>query len=543
MNSVDTPSTAVPPHRPCRDLEDPLARLDDAVYRFILGSDDRPNKLSRQEATQLLGDRFAQLVLLEDELPNTAGEVLDAIERAVPENDPLRTQRFFLVGEDTQIAPIPGVGLHGFLRFLVTVGEGTGGPEIMISASHPDHETVELMAWDHERGGFNYYRTVGASHAWVFAGNSRHALTAPTRGHGPFESHKNGHFLMKELKEPWVHWHSPKAQVLPEVFEGPLRRHPWAEVAKLEPGGAYALEDNVAKPAIRRWTRARLDALVSGNSDETPRRVLEQVLRTLTVNLMSSFTSSAAAVSGAVSGTAPEEVDLPETFFVDSDALSGVLGLARPLRPFVPSRVYAASLRTFDVRLTDDAAFERDGDTHFAFVVPERAFEDTDTLRQANERGILSRRLAACLLMVDFPNPIFSERRQRLLEHVPDIAFGETDDFSETVANTIRDSTAANQPGTPEHEFAQLWARGANFEAPFNALLQDYYTAFAERLGTQEGFDSYMRLAESRRVFVRGTPPRFGDGMPIAESRLLFARTNIPSRKRTMRANGTVEEV
>jgi hypothetical protein len=541
MNSVDTPSTAAPPHRPCTDLEHQSAGLEDnAVHRFILGSDDHPIKLSPQEATQQLGDPFAQLVLLQGVFPRNAGQVLEAIEQAVPPGDPLRVQQFFLVGEDTQIAPIPGVRLHQFLRFLATIGQGPGGPDIMLSASSPDHETVELMAWDLAADGFNYYRTVGASSAWVFAGNSRHALTAPTRDNGPFESHKNGHFLMKELREPWVHWDSPKAKVLPSIFaKEPLLGNPWVD--NLARGGAYTLEEDVAKPAMQRWTKARLQALVSGNSDETPRRVLEQVLRTLTVNLASSFTSSVAAVSGAV-----PEVDLPQTFFVDSAALSGVLDLASPPQSFVPSSVYAESLRTFDVRLTDGAAFERPGDTHFAFVVPERAFEDTDTLAQAIERGILSRRLAACLLMVDFPNPIFSEKRQGLLEHlehVPDSAFGQVGDFSQSVADAIRGSTAATQPGTAEHEFAQRWEAGEDFKAPFNALLQDYYTAFAERLTTQEGFDSYMRLAESRRNVVRGTPPDFDDRMPIAESPLLFSRTNIPPRERIMLADGTVEEV
>jgi hypothetical protein len=136
--------------------------------------------------------------------------------------------------------------------------------------------------------------------------------------------------------------------------------------------------------------------------------------------------------------------------------------------------------------------------------------------------------------MVDFPNPIFSAKRQRLLEHVPDIAFGETDDFSQTIADAIRSSDAATQPGTPEHEFAQLWDAGEDFKAPFDALLQNYYTAFAERLETQEGFDSYVRLAESRRDRVKD--------MPIAESPMLFSRTNISSGERTMRADGTVEE-
>ena len=127
MNSVVTPSGPVPPHRPC----EALARegLDhDAVHRFILGSDEHPIKLSRQEATQQLGDRFAQLILLQGVFPRTAGEVLNEIEQAVPRGDPLRKRQFFLVGEGTQIAPIPGVAVNRSLRFLATVGKGPGGP-------------------------------------------------------------------------------------------------------------------------------------------------------------------------------------------------------------------------------------------------------------------------------------------------------------------------------------------------------------------------------------------------------------------------------
>ena len=53
MNSVDTLSTPVSPHRPCTALE--REGLDDnAIHRFILGSDDHPIKLSPQEAWGIL---------------------------------------------------------------------------------------------------------------------------------------------------------------------------------------------------------------------------------------------------------------------------------------------------------------------------------------------------------------------------------------------------------------------------------------------------------------------------------------------------------
>lgn len=531
--TTNSPAIAapVPPHRPCEDL----ARLsdgipDDAVHRLILGQDDAPVRLRPEEVGDELGDRFAQLLLAKGVFPGTAGEVLQSLADAVSDNDPLRVHQFFVVGESTQIAPSPGVVVERAHRFLVTIGEGPGGPDIMMSAPHPDSQFAEVMAWDLTVGGFNYYRTVGDTSAWVFAGNSRDALTEPTRGHGPFESHKSGHLLMKELRFPWIHWDSPAARVVLSVFaEQGLLEHPW--VKNLAPGGAYTLEDDVAIPSMRRWTRARLQKLASGQSAETPRRLLEQVLKTATVNLASSRTSSALALSGSQA-----RVDLPDTFFVDSAALSSPqLGLVSPPQPFVSSSTYASSLQGFNVRLTDGAAFSRRGDTHFAFVVPERAFEDTDTLLQAIDMGIISRRLAACLLIVDFPNPIFSDRRAQLLKHVPEDPFDPDSDFSQAVADAILASPDAEGTGTPEAEFKQRWSVGEEFAESFNELLTDYYDAVTERLETQDGFDGYMELAESRRELVKE--------MPIAESSLLFAQSDIPTGNRRMRADGTVEEV
>jgi hypothetical protein len=526
--NITAESTAAPPHRPCIELERKSVGLDnDAVHRFVLGLDEQPRKLSRDEAAQQLGDRFAEVLFLKGKFPLTAGDVLADIQAGVSDADPLKTQQFFLVGEGTQLPP--GTNVSRNLRFLVSCGDGPGGPDVMVSAFHPDQGTVEVMAWDLKAGGFNYYRTVGDSTAWVFAGNSRHALTQPTRDSGPFESHKSGHFLMKELRVPWVNWDSPKARVNLSIFaESGLLDHPWTK--QLEPGGAYTLEESVAKPAMQRWTEARLAALVAGASAEAPRRVLEQLLTSLTVNLASSNTSSAAAVAGST-----PQFDLPDSFFVDSAALSGVLDLAAPPQPFVSSAIYTASLASIGATLTDGAQFSQAGDTHFAFVVPERAFEDTDTIRQAMDRGIVSRRLAACLLMVDFPNPIFSERREHLLRLVPDAPFSGSVDFSQSVADAIKATPAAAQVGTPEEEFARHWDVGEAFEATFNAELQSYYDAFATQLATQQGFESYVRLAESRRLKVKD--------MPIAESDMLFAQTNVAEQQRRMRADATVEEV
>ncbi len=529
MSTIEV-ATAEPtaPHRACSQLM--IMGLPDAtLHRLILGLDGRPQQLVDGDALAQLGDDFATLLLREGVFPRTAGEVLAGLVSATPDGHPLRTQRFFLVGEGSQIPRQAARPVARNLRFVVACGRGPEGANIILSSFHPDQGVVEVIAWDSAAGGFNFYRTMPDSSAWVFAGNSRHALVGPTRGNGPFESHVNGHFLMKELNVPWVNWHSPFATVSVSVLaEQGLEFHPW--VARLEPGGAYTLEDDIARPAIQRWTKARVSAMSAGTALETPRRFAEQLLDTLTVNLISSRTSSAAAMSGAAA-----TVDLPASFFVDAASLELVGVLPDPPAFRVAADVYTAVMRSVGARLDDGAGFTVDGDTHFAFVIPERAAEDVETVRQAVAAGIFTQRLVACLLMVDFPNPLFSSLRPRLLTFFPEESFsGDGVSFSTAVAERILASPEAEESGAAEAEFAQLWRVGENFQAPFTDRLTTYFAALEEQLSSQSGFDAYVRLAESRRAFVLE--------MPIAESALLFARTTVTPARRTMTVAGMVEE-
>jgi hypothetical protein len=254
---------------------------------------------------------------------------------------------------------------------------------------------------------------------------------------------------------------------------------------------------------------------------------MEQILDTPTVNMVTSFRESRALRDR-------DEVDLPPTFFVDSDALSNLLGLAFPPFLAVSGKTYKRALEKFDVRIEDGEGFSQRGDTHFCFLALERAFEDQEVLREAIEIGLVTRRLAACLLMVDPWNPIFSERRRALLAHVPataTIADGKSS-FSRDMSEAIREAATGN-PGSPEAEFAERWQVGAQFRGPFNRLLKDYYGNVRAKLRTQAGFDAYFQLLEERRL-------RFKDTMPIAEFPLLLPSTNINATGRRMRPSGSV---
>jgi hypothetical protein len=510
----------------------PAALRPDAIHRFVVGQSTTLEVMTPAAAQAELGDPFATFLLLRGVFPRTAGEVLTTLDQALPPGDPLRDGFFFLLGEGSQIPVTPATAtVERRLRFVVTRGKGVDGADILMSAFHPDEGAVELMAWDRRQGGFNYYQTVNDTSAWVFAGNSRHALTDPTQGKGPFESHLSGNFVMKELRFPWINWHSQAANILPSVLprDPPLTNHPW--VTARDPQGALTCEIAVAKPGITRWTRTRFEQLLAnGGVIDDPARIMTELLTTPSVNLITSKTESRAAVSAA-------SVDLPQTFFIDSEALTEVLRLQPPPPFAVSGPIYAANLAAFGFRMADGRGFTRPGDTFFSFLVPEPAFEDNAVLLRALEVGLLSRRLAACLLMTDFPNPIFSPRRAALMAHVPAQATvsGGTSGFSQQMGDAIAAAAPSTPPDSPEREFAARWALGESFEAAFNQELDRYYRAVTVRLATQAGYDDYVRLAESHRNRVRQ--------MPIFESPLLFARTNIPPRARAMRADGTVVEV
>jgi hypothetical protein len=247
-------------------------------------------------------------VLLRGVFPRTAGQVLDAIDRAVPAGDPLRTGLIFLLGEGSQIPmSAASAAVQRRLRFVVARGVGNEGADVLVSAFHPDEGDVELMAWDHRSGGFNFYQSLEASTAWVFAGNSRHAITDPTQGKGPFESHLSGAFVMKELRFPWLHWHSKAANILPSVLpqDPPLVGHPW--VTDRNPQGADICELAVAKPGITRWTQARFQRLLADSGAgpgviDDPRRIMVQVLETPSVNLITSNRSGPGWRTGRASG-------------------------------------------------------------------------------------------------------------------------------------------------------------------------------------------------------------------------------------------------
>jgi hypothetical protein len=518
------------------DSASPLDR--NTLNRFVVGADPAPRKMTGAEI-RALGDPVATFLFAKGRIPRTAQQTVEMIKSAAPAKSGLKEQLSFVVAEGhegSQVLPRGQAKITARnLRFVVTLGSLTGtGPDVFVSASSPSQPGgIEVIGWDSIVGGFNWYRSTGDA-LWMFAGNSRDALRDLSRRKGPFNSHPSGSILMKELKTPWIHWDSPAAIMRDDTPGDSRRTHKWFK--DREPQGAIDLEV-AARAAMERWAKARFAELRgAGGTVARPKQIMEHILDTPTANLHSTH------VTNASLDLTPVQLDLPRGFFVDADGLSGVdepgkfgLGLDPPPLFEVSSKLYAKVLKKFKVRI-EGGGFKRPGDAHFCFVVPERAFEDLVMLREAIEIGLVSERLATCLLMVDPWNPVFSARRRALLQHIPSTATIATakSSFSQEVANRILAAAKMRGTGSPEAEFAKRWNVGPRFRREFNRILNGYYKKVQARLKTQAGFEPYFRLAEERR--------RAFSKLPIAEFPLLLPTSDIPPAPRRMQFDATVAE-
>jgi hypothetical protein len=429
--------------------------------------------------------------------------------------NPLPVQRSFVVADGGQI-PWSAVtdALQRNFRLVVTRHTAEGrSPDLLVSASTSlDSESafLQVIGWDEPAGAFQFYDRREGS--WIWAGSSWDALAPGSRGHGPFDSHVNGALNMKELKRPWVHWHSQAAQIPDSALapDDPFAAEPlWTKRSQ-----ADEFERAIARPGIQRWTAARIARRTQVGALTSLPEFMRQVLVTSTINLAASPTSFPALATAV-------KIQLPLTFFINSDALIDVLDLDPSIGvPSLAAAVYRDTLKRFDVAITD-GQFRFDGDTHFLFVVPEPAYEDVLIVQRLVEIGVLSRKLAACLLMVDFANPVFSGRRAALMRHVPEAApVGAAAVFDDVFITAVRAAVDAGTGGPAESELLANWETPDPWPPVFEARIRAFMNAVAATIDQPDRFARVFELAESRRREFRRRP--------LAEFRLTTPVTNIP---------------
>ncbi|MER7707681.1 hypothetical protein ABTX81_32870 [Kitasatospora sp. NPDC097605] len=478
------------------------------LHRRVSGVDPQAVAVTDAELAAL-GDPMAVLFFRRGVFPMTVQELLAGL----PQPPGGLPNAVYLIGEAGQVPLNASPSPFRDFRFAITRTALQGNDvDLLISTGAGDDPAttfLQVAAWDPDAGVFNYYSRIDPS--WVWSGDSWAALAEGSRGRGCFDSHINGSVVMKELALPWSNWQSQAATInLPA--DSPVRADPlFAQVV-----GAENLELTV-RALVGRWTAARLAAVTRTGTVERPDHLLRQLFTTTSVNLASSAVQSAAVTP------AGRDFPLPVGFWLNGDAL--INDLALPVTasvPLAPADLYLAALTTFGFRLQERASgFTRPGDTFFAFVVPEAAFEDNDVIRRMVEGGLLPAKFAACALMVDFGNPVFSADRARLMAYVPT---GPTPaaGLAEEVARAITEAAGTLPAGSPEARFAADWALpDADWPQAFADRIDTYLGHVSARIGTRAGFEDYVRLAESRRRDFRA--------MRLNEFDLTLPATDIPA--------------
>lgn len=467
--------------------------------KFFLGRDQPPGREVTSEERGQLADAFVRLVLDTSRFPTTLVDLLAIVDEWNDRPAGLPQQLSFVVAEGGQVPWSPQTShvRRGF-RLVVARGRGNRFSLFVSTAAPTDSATIflQVLAWDPEAGAFQFYERRGGS--WLWAGSSWQALEEDTRGQGPFDSHINGGMVMKELELPWLHWHSMAQTITPEVLPpgDPLRNEPLF----LSRAGAERLEA-IVKNNVSQWTQSRLSREVKQDgSIERPDWLMRQILETSAPTIASSPQTYA--------GDEDAPISIPLTFFLDKVGLLDVAAL--DLNPsFAVERgryqemAGQIGLAVRDTRSNPPVRIE--GDTFFAWPVPEPGIEDLALLKALVRKGVLSKRFVAALLMVDFPNPVGSPRRARFMQYVPAGAGAGTESIE---AQMLRTLEAAEWPdASPELELLEnARLSDAQWPAEYAQRLRGYFEAVEARLATEEGLRDFMLLADSRRREFRRRP-------------------------------------
>jgi hypothetical protein len=273
-------------------------------------------------------------------------------------------------------------------------------------------------------------------------------------------------------------------------------------------------------------TRDQIENLSHGSRSAKATLLLRPLFETTTANLTSSSEISR--------GTSPD-LELPSEFFLDFEVLGKVLNLdTGQFNSKFQRNFYQNAIQKFQFHLQADS-FSRPGDTHFAFFVPERALEEAALIRHLIGQGILSEHFVLSVLMVDFPNPVYSQKRARLLKYVPSetIRTG-SGNLSTRIAQAILDAAANLPDDSPEKQFVQNWQITPDqLRSQSEMKIRQYLATVQTRLATLAAVEDYTRLAESRRR-------QFAPSALGVEAKLLFPKVNLAEGPLFMHPDGTV---
>lgn len=396
-----------------------------------------------------LADPVAQLVLRAKACPTSLTAIKAALEPCGVGNFTVSEQGQ-LTGQDAPSRAVMPARCDDRRVFLSPIGE----------------KNVELIA-ETSRGDstvFAFYKVDAGK--WSFLGDSIDLLAGPgSSGERSCAGcHVSGAPVMKELRQPWVHWKNPDRHL--ETLE-------------------TAIRDGIDKVAEARVAHLRSTGKVKD--------LLEPVLCTHEFNLASAFGSR------PVSGPKPL-VEVPSNV-LSYQAVPLELNGPVPTIEGDFEAAYRARLAAADVNQRVETApgtplHGGDGelirDLAFPLIYPELAAVDQAHIQLLVDQQVITQRFVDDLTLVDFTRPVFSDQRCGLLAFAPDIAAA--DATPAAIADGFRAALAANRAGLQPHE-AELLARLED-----TAGDEAHRQARAERLQTFD--DACRRLSPEQLVDV-----------------------------------------
>ena len=497
----------------------------DQLYRNVGGIDSCPVPLGEAELAALT-DPFATALLQQGEIPGSLPH-LDVLI-----NSALGWRATVYVAGDGAHIPLDVASRTDprYMRYIMTWGENEF--DIQIAAvkfgAAEEIATLEIMALDESTGGFNYYvlgHQEGVDNPEQFlswAGHTNQAFEPETQNEGCFACHHNGQLLMKEIETPWANWNSQRFWMSASMVSPEMASEPYFVTRR----GAEVLDAAIrghTQNYYDNWFAERIeydgdDAYVSDVSS-----MLRYLFTDTTVNFKTSDVASAYDLAGPP-GADIRALPPRDTFLADSilrDTLRiNYTGLSLTL----DREAYDAFLRDHNYRLrgtpgfdvTAEPVYEFPGTSYFAYMIPQISHEDIYVIQQLLRHRIVPEQFVASALMVDFPNPLFSEARGSLMEYANLIGDGLIINGESTV---FEDFLAELEMGgaetcrgeilecSPEDQFMYyMWLDEDEWRTVMGMHLQSYVTDIAS-LPADQQVDYLMSYAAIQRDRLAATAP------------------------------------
>lgn len=515
-----------------------------SFLRFIEGRDTSPRQLTKDEIARELSDPFGRLLAnAPAPLPGTLTEVLKLIEAPESATAELRDQTVYIVSSTGQITLSEAPDLIRRPRGIVLRRDDQARQAVFIAPSFRETSTLEVMGWDENKDVFNYYERRFAGQGddnpiWLWKGDSSQAWDAQTRDQACFRCHRNGEVNMKELRLPWQNWHSQSATIKPDSIpdDSPLKTSPVFAISSSNPflrGGDEF--ERVINHWISRSNATKIAKFEAGALDVSV--VLEPFFKTTTATLTSSIEQSAPLVGPPIA--------VPVSMFIDNRGLidvgevicTSMTGLSEQVT--IPRQKYRDALAALNFRMEDPGNFLKSpGDTHFALLTSEVPRVDFDLMQQLAGRGLLSKKTAANLMLIDLVNPVYSPVREGIWEKIrPDLQdIGNAPLDAEIVA--VFEKLLPTLEGGPIKDALAGYLDRSSLTAPeFEAEACRIVDAYLSGVTTEfesGRFQQYMQLIASRHDAFRNSGHRH-----LIETELLLPKTG-PFSGLTMRSDGTV---